>query len=456
MTHAVAEYPSPELQGREGPPAALESLAPLHGRAVPLETRTNRGLAFGVGLLLAVLTVQTEYVGTPTDFVSRVAPVDFLCVALLALLFFRHSLKLPPRPAFLYLAAILVSLIPGLLFTSGPERDVWVGASALLMALGYYVLGINLGASRTLIHWLLAGLCVGVFGQAIIVVHDVVSPTQWFPDPMEGRVRGTFKANGQLGAYGFCAAGLLVTFGSTLGSPAFRKACVALAITAASFVFLASRRTGMISVFAWGALFCVLAHRFSKRVFFKIFVGGYLAVMLAVGAFWPQIEASFIGRRFMDAVSSMGKDEGFIQNQFKSCLETAGQWFPLGFGVGRGSHINLRDGHEIHNCILAVLVELGVLGLLGYLGTVLLPLLKRQWRQRSADHELLGVILTSFLLISLVFMCHNTLDRDRTFLLYLGIATMVVAQESRLWMPSQYFPSAGQGNLESCRIPAGE
>ncbi len=438
-------------------PSSTETgiLGPFRATATSVDTTTNRVLSWLIGLLLGVLTVKTEYVGTPTDFFSRVAPVDFPCLALLIVLFFHHRMKLPPLQAFVYVAAIVISLIPGLLITSGEERPVWTGASALFMAFGYYLIGLNVGSSRYLLRGLLGGLCVGVFLESIIVIHDVIVPNQWFPDPMDGRVRGTFKANGQLGAYGFCAAGLLMTFGSTLGTSRFRKVCVMLAISAASFVFLASRRTGMISVIAWGVLFTALAWRFSDRAFYKVFVGTFLALLIGAAAMWTQIESSFVGRRFMNAVSSMGKDEGFIQNQFKSVVHTSDQWFPFGFGVGRGSHINPADGHEVHNNLLALLVELGVLGALGFVGMILIPLYKRKWHRRSREHELLGVLLTSFMLISLLFMCHNTLARDRTFLLYLGIATIVAAQESRPGVPSIYFPGAGAGEPAKDLVPRG-
>jgi hypothetical protein len=183
--------------------------------------------------------------------------------------------------------------------------------------------------------------------------------------------------------------------------------------------------------------------RFSERRFYKVFVWDS-SLLVVLAALWPQVESSFIGGRFMSAVSSIGKQEGFIQNQFRDCLNTAGSWFPFGFGVGRGARISPEAGQEVHNTFLAVLVEMGVLGLAAFLAIILTPLLKRRWQRRSRDHEFLGVLMTSFLLISLVFMFHNTLARDRTFLMYVGIATAVVTMESPWRVPSAYFPgSAG-------------
>ena len=55
------------------------------------------------------------------------------------------------------------------------------------------------------------------------------------------------------------------------------------------------------------------------------------------------------------------------------------------------------------------------------------------------EHERLGVLLTTTLVISVLFMFHNTLYRDRTFLLFLGVATAVVRRESEEEGPSALF-----------------
>lgn len=404
--------------------------------AAPLETATNRALAFGIGFFLAVLTLQRQYIGTPTDLVSRVAPVDVLCVLFLGTLFVRHRMTPLPGAAILYASAVVLALIPAVFITPGFNPKVWAQFAGILMAFGFYVIGLNVGDSPGVLRWLLAGLAVAVLGEAVVVYHDSLSSSLWFPDPMEHRVRGTFKTNGQLGAYGFCAAGFLVTFGATVTSPSLRKVFVAAALLAASFVFLASRRMGMLAVFAWGALFPALGFRFAGRRFYTLYLAGVAAVIVLIAAFWPQIESSFAGRRFRAAVDTMGKKEGFIQDQLGDTVRSAHQWFPFGFGVGRGSYIDPNDIFEVHNGLLAVLVELGVLGFAGFAGMTAWPLLKRRWQRRSFDHELLGVLLTTTLVISVLFMFHNTLYRDRTFLLFLGVATAVVRRESREEKPS--------------------
>ena len=425
--------------------AKAEPVLALHARAQPLETATNKFLAFAIGLTIGVLTVTRDYIGSPRDLFSRVAPVDFICIAMLVLLFLNHRMKAMPVRSLLYAGAIVLSLIPGLLVTGGERIHVWVSAAALLMAFGYYLLGLNLGASPALIRCMLTGLCIGVFFQGLIVLHDTMasnSAAQWFPDPMAGRARGTFKTNGQLGAYSFCAAGLLLTFGTTMGSLFFRRSCAVLGLAASSFAFLASRRMGMLCMFIWGLLFVLRGIRFWERKSYKLFVVAFFAGAVALAIKWPDIQDTFMAQRFMNAVNGITKDEGFIQNQFRAVVHSANNWFPWGFGVGEGAAINPDIRQEVHNGILAVLVELGVLGILGFMGMVLYPIVNRAWRKRSRDHDWLNLQITTFLIVSLLFMFHNTLARDRAFLLFLGIATTVMLQESRKHEPSVYFPES--------------
>jgi hypothetical protein len=152
---------------------------------------------WGIGLLFGILTLRTEYIGAPKDLFSRIAPVDFLCFALLGVLLFRHRMKAPPWPSLVYVAAIAISLVPGLLVTPGDPSHVWVSAAGLLMAFGYYLVGLSVGVpadpvpARRLVY---RRPGAGGHRRSRCLAHR-----QWFPDPMEGRVRGTFKTNGQLG-----------------------------------------------------------------------------------------------------------------------------------------------------------------------------------------------------------------------------------------------------------------
>ncbi|HYE99782.1 MAG TPA: hypothetical protein VEJ18_12770 [Planctomycetota bacterium] len=387
-------------------------------------------LAFLVGLALPVLTLQTGYYGTPVDWSSRVAAVDVLCAATLLLFFLRGRLAPVPWPGVIYVAAVGVSLVPGLVLNPGNESDVWTAFVALLMAFGFYVLGLTYATSPGLMRAFLAGSAAAVLAESVICYHDYFWPSQWFPDPMPGRARGTFKANGQLGAYGFCMAGILAAFGATQPSARARRLYGGAAFLAASLVFLASRRMGMLCVFLWWGLFLVAGAGLARRTSYRVLAAGFLLALLGIAASWERLAGSFAGRRFAEAVRSVKGDEGFIQSQLRHTLDSADRWFPAGFGPGKGRLINPRDVHEVHNGHLAVLVEIGLAAFVGYAGMVLLPLLARPRRPWTGERRrLYRAVVASFLLACIVFAFHNTLYRDRTFLFFLGAATAVALGE---------------------------
>jgi hypothetical protein len=412
-------------------------------------------LAFSLGFLLPILTLKTGYYGTPTDLASRVAVVDFVCVLALAALCLRGMPASVPIPGGIYFFAVVVSLFPALVIFPGREMNSWVAFAALLMAFLFYVLGLSIGESPAVTAALLKGVCAVTLLESVVVFHDYFFSSQWFPDPMAGRARGTFKANGQLGAFGFCAAGLLITMGSAVASRRLRLLSLFCGLLAASFVYTASRRTGMICVFLWAAVFAAMGVRFARRRFYRVFVTLLLAGIAVAGVSWTFLSESFAGKRLTEGVSALAQSDGFIQNQHRKIIRSADQWFPFGFGAGRGNRIDPTDPerHEVHNGLIAVLVELGVLGLVGFSAMVLRPLFRLNparlpltrrcgWEPRRDAPAALGAaapgqgqgdgalalrstLIASFLLVSIIFMFHNTLYRDRTYLLFLGMATAV-------------------------------
>ncbi|HLY08236.1 MAG TPA: hypothetical protein VKW04_02915 [Planctomycetota bacterium] len=396
------------------------------------DRRLFRGLAFLLGFTLPLLTLQTGYYGTPKDLASRVAVADFVCLLMFALLLLRGSPARVPIPGGLYGVSLLLSLVPALLIWPGPEDFVWTTVAGIGMAFAFYLLGLSIGESREVTTALLGGLALVTVAEFAIVLHDVVATAQWFPDPMEGRARGTFKANGQLGAFGFCAAGLLLVLSGIPESGRLRGFCVLSGLLAASFVVTASRRTGMISVFLWALCFAVLGARFIHRRFYQVFLAVFILLLVGAGVSWGTLTRSFAGQRLSEGLSTLSASDSFIRNQHEHILASAGDWFPLGFGPGRGNRIDLADPehHEIHNGLLAVLVELGVLGFLGFVGIVIHPWFGGAARPRTDDADLRRWLLRSFLLVIFIFMAHNTLYRDRTFLLFLGMVTSLRRRES--------------------------
>lgn len=412
-------------------PRTLAAVGPFPAR----DRALSQALAFSLGFLLPILTLKTGYYGTPTDLASRVALVDLFCVVAMAALCLRGSPATVPIPGGLYFFALVISLFPSLVIFPGREIYAWTAFAALFMAFLFYILGLSVGESPEVTSALLKGVCAVTVLEGIIVFHDYFFSSQWFPDPMAGRARGTFKANGQLGAYGFCAAGLLLSMGRTVASRRLRLWTLICGLLAASFVFTASRRTGMICVFVWAAAFAAMGVRFAQRRWYRVFVALLLATIAVLGVSWGVLANSFAGKRLTEGVSSLRRSDGFIQNQHRAIIRTADDWFPFGFGPGRGNLIDPTDPerHEVHNGLLAVLVEMGVLGLAGFVAMVLRPLFrKKPWPRGDGAFALRATLISSFLLVSLVFMFHNTLYRDRTYMLFLGMATAVAR---KAWAP---------------------
>lgn len=412
-------------------PRRLAAVGPFPAR----DRSMSQVFAFSLGFLLPILTLKTGYYGTPTDLASRVALVDFVCLAAMAALCLRGSPASVPIPGGLYFFALVISLFPSLVIFPGREIYAWTAFAALFMAFLFYVLGLSIGESPGVTSALLKGVCAVTVLEGVIVFHDYFFSSQWFPDPMAGRARGTFKANGQLGAYGFCAAGLLLTMGRTVPSRRLRLWTLICGLLAASFVFTASRRTGMICVFVWAAVFAAMGVRFARRRWYRVFVALLLTAIAVLGVSWGVLANSFAGKRLTEGVTSLRRSDGFIQNQHRAIIRSADDWFPFGFGPGRGNLIDPTDPerHEVHNGLLAVLVEMGVLGLVGFVAMVVRPLFRKRPAPRGdGAMALRATLISSFLLVSLVFMFHNTLYRDRTYMLFLGMATAVAR---KAWSP---------------------
>src|SRR5262249_31782836 len=141
--------------------------------ADPSESAVSRGLSFLIGFFLPVLTLRTEYIGTPKDITDRILLVDiFLLVMLVGRAFSSHRLERLPAFSFVYLAAIGVSTCRVFADLMGLDLDVMTAAAAMVVAFSYYALGLQIGGSPSLLRWLLLGLALSALGETVIVYHD--------------------------------------------------------------------------------------------------------------------------------------------------------------------------------------------------------------------------------------------------------------------------------------------
>jgi hypothetical protein len=396
-------------------------------------------LAFIVGISLPLVSLKEEK-GLSGGTVERVILADIMVLASLGFSSLMGRLRLS-TPSVLYFFALSFSLVFACLRAGGEVTSPLIDFSALVMAFLYLVFAYTVCDSRRGLQVLMLGLFLGVCWQGIIVLHDYFFPSQWFPDPMSGRVRGTFRANGQLAAYGFSLAGILLTLGGSLfESPRLRRWLLAAGLLAIFFVVAASRRSGLAGLVIWLILY--LGFDMNKRWTAGHTVLLTLLLLMGVGAslHLDTLADSFLGQRVTSAVERVEDGDSFTQYQFETVMGNIEEWFPFGYGVGLGfTHTQVNKALEIHNGHLALLAELGLASLLAFYALVLRPLFEFSSSDprcsrgpnpgAGANHRLRALAM-GFLLAGAIFMIHNRLHRDRGFMLYLGMLSALAVQRS--------------------------
>lgn len=388
-----------------------------------------RTLLFGIGCSLPFIALSD--IAAPEDLgvFARMAFVDYLAILALAMILLEGRGK-SPLPAILYCVSLILGLLFGFLRShhEGTSMDeAFVSFGALMMAFGYYVVGLVSAQRRDLARALFAGIVVGVYCESVVVIHDYLATSQWFQDTLEGRVRGTFRASGQLAAYGYSSAGLLLAIGWCY----FRQNRTRLTVTAAGalavfFVVAATRRSGLFALGVWLTAFLLLGTRHVKSRSYVAAFSAAAVLCLSYVMFQDKLSQSFLGYRIARALEGIQNDDNFIVLQAREVLDRAHEWFPFGLGAGQGQ-TTLANGrvYEIHNGHLALVVELGLLGILAFYLMSLAPVLGR-WNANLAKMRIRPLVI-SFIFASMLFMVHNRLHRDRGFMLFLGMATMLSA-----------------------------
>ena len=381
-------------------------------------------LLFCIGGLLPLISLRRGLGGAYAPLDQRIALVDLLVVFFLATILVPRGLRIHAIGG-VYGLAVLLSLSVGLLReSSGEFSSVMTGFFAIAMAFLYWVLGHNLGRYPALLRFLFLGIAFGVAWEAIVVLHDYFSVPQWFVDEMPGRVRGTFRASGQLGAFGFSTAGLSFAIGWSLFKRRYvRGLIVIIGMIGIFFVWAASRRSALFALALWAVIACTLEYKRLRDFRYFAFSLAVTVALILIVVFAIHHTDAFAVRRITEAVSSMETGNSFIRLQWNSVVAHFSEWFPQGLGWGRGQIVDYSQYHEIHNGHLALFVEGGLLGLLAFYGVVALSIF-RPW-SATPDSKLVHNLVLACILAAIVMMIHNTLHRDRGFMLLLGISSQL-------------------------------
>jgi len=397
--------------------------------------RTARAAAASRGGLLGILTfllgLTMPFInldpraGITTSLLSRIEAVDIICLLIVLLLVFTARIRIT-WVMLLYGVSLVFSFALATTNSVNLMRS-FTPFAALSMAVVYYCVARSIAEHEAAVKALMAGLVVGVLLESVIVVHDYFLP-KWFLTAHSDRVRGTFRSTAQLGGYGFTVAGVLFSFGWVYFRTSWARSLVLLAgVMGIFFVLASTRRAGMFALVAWLAIYLLLGLKQISRKSYWIVVGTSMTGLLAL-----VLGSSFIGKthlaeRFNAAYDKVTSGNSFTHEQFYNAMDNLHLWFPLGVGVGQSTLV--VGEHEAHNAHLGIAVEQGLLGIVAYYSLWLPFLLRRKQIAPFGQHSVLvKLVLISFLVGALVFMIHARLDRDRVFMLFLGLAPWVACQ----------------------------
>jgi len=378
-----------------------------------------RTLSFLLGFTMPFISFSQSGQFTRA-LLSRVEAVDIVCACFVSVLLFSRRLRI--TWAFVvYCLALVISLV--IATTTDTRGESLTAFAALLMAVLYYAVGRSIADQQVLVKALLTGLLMSTLIESVIVVHDYFLP-KWFPTSHSDRVRGTFRSTAQLGGFGFTAAGILLSFGWVYFRSNWARFLVVIAGVMGSFFVLAStRRAGMFALLLWIGLFLLLGLKgVSRRAYWAVLI---LSVFALGGmTVWSsQVKSTHLFDRFNVAYEQVAEGRSFTHDQFYKAMDNLEKWFPFGVGVGQSHQVMVR--YEAHNGHLGVLVEQGLLGFIGYYG-LWLPLLRRKWGESFGKYtKTVKLVSMTFLCGAVVFMIHARQDRDRIFMLFLGMAPLI-------------------------------
>lgn len=270
-----------------------------------------------------------------------------------------------------------------------------------------------------------AGACI----ESFIVGHDLLSRlwggAMWFRDPMDLRLRGTFRASGQLAQYGFVVGSVLFAAAAWPGGGRARTRLwwSVTAVFLMLYPVFTTRRSGIgafaVLLVVWIVLSQLYGSPGAKKAM-PVLIPAGLILFLYLG----QAEyRSFLIGRVAAAQERVAPGEGFLVQQIKDASDSIARnpWFGVGWGLSKGES---RTSNEMHSTYLAVLVDAGLVGSIAF-GVFILNLLATSWKlilltKRTPYFEL-ALRFFAVLVAQLAFWIHNRGLRDRGFFLFLAV-----------------------------------
>jgi O-antigen ligase len=301
---------------------------------------------------------------------------------------------------------------------------------------------------------LLTAMAIGAAVEAVVIAHDSLGVmglgSVWFTDYAMHRMRGTFRASGQLGQYGMAALFLCYAFAAWPGlKRPWRVVVYGIAATSGLGAYFAARRSAVFCILLWGALLAVrsLLTKSGRKSIIPV----VLLAMLVGVVLWQSLRqgefAEFSGGQFAvlrpDALGNLYAEGHWFRQQVSDGLRIIRDNPLLGCGIGHAVFLT-SDLKEIHNGYLSLLVETGVIGAILFALPIILVFRAAWsvWRLSNGTPwrdfaERLGLALVGWI----PFSIHNRLWRDRAFWLAVIIVLsmeVVLRRYRQQWLPDHF------------------
>lgn len=387
------------------------------------------------GALLPFVSFTSEKMSA-TDLSSRFTAADFFGFLLIALSlpagrWLRPNSFFPVMTAGALLLVAAAASFFAVLFSSSVQSLSGIIAPWLIFA---FLLTLSARASTLLrnerdIAILMSCVAIGGCVESFIVGHDLLSRlwggAMWFRDPMDLRMRGTFRASGQLAQYGFVVGSVLFALAAWPGA---KRARIRLwwsltAVFLMLYPVFTTRRSGIGAAAVLLLLWIVLSQIYGSPGVRKALPVLFPAVLILFAYLGQAEYREFLVGRVASAQRRVAPGEGFLIQQIGDATESISRnpIIGVGWGLSRGES---RTDNEMHSTFLAVLVDAGVVGALAFV-VFILNLLSKSWKlvlmTRNTPYFELALRFFAVLVAQLVFWIHNRGLRDRGFFLFLAV-----------------------------------
>lgn len=391
-------------------------------------------LLFLLGAVLPIVTLERNFVGTNAALADRIVPADVVALLTATWCGITRGWKIP-LSVMAYLSALVLAFLVAILQSNGDSNltSALTSLAVLVFAVSFTVIGASIANDEAGLSALTKGILAGLAGETIIAGHDYMfQSSPWFVDSMEHRVRGTFMKSGQLASYAFSMCVYLGTAFNVMKPRRFLNVSLAIAAGCCGIIMISTtRRSALLAIATIPIIFFICGFRFAGHRFYRRLFYFTAAATILIAVNMSQITDSFLGARVQQAVDRMDSDNNWLLSELENLLASFSEWFPFGIGLGQGSRFSVTGEHEIHNGHYAMLIEGGVVLYAGVLYLILAPAARVASLLTARRSDVRLALLVAVFLASLLFMGHNRIYRDRTFMLAVGVGTVGAARLRR-------------------------